>query len=131
MNLMEQFSRHLEFAGFGAYASEEEEGDIFYGQMPDAPDTAIGVFSQDSATPGSTSGARIQVYTRGAVGDAKTPYETACAIADALEGFIGFLGGDGAFVRIEVINAAQGMGLDDSGRHIYTSNYRVFYCEES
>ena len=129
MNLMEQFARHLEFEGFGTYASEEVPGDIFYGQMPDEPDEAICVFSQDSATPGSTSGARLQVYTRGAVGDAKTPYETACAMADALEGFIGFLGGDGAFVRVEVINAAQGMGLDDSGRHLYSSNYRVFYCD--
>lgn len=129
MNLMEQFARHLEFEGFGTYASEEAPGDIFYGQMPDDPDEAICVFSQDSATAGSDSGARLQVYTRGAVGDAKTPYETACAIAEALEGFIGFLGGDGAFVRVEVINAAQGMGLDDSGRHLYSSNYRVFYCD--
>lgn len=129
MNLMEQFARHLEFIGFGAYASEEEAGNIFYGQMPDEPDEATGVFSQDSATPGSASGARLQVYTRGAVGDAKTPYETACAMASALEGFIGFLYGDGAFVRIEGISCAQGMGLDDSGRHIYSSQYRVYYCD--
>lgn len=130
MNLMEQLARHLEFLGFGVYASEEEAGDIFYGQMPDAPDRAVCVFSQDSATPGSTGGARMQVFTRGAVGDAKTPYETACAIAEALDGFMGFLAGDGAYARIEAVSAAQGMGIDESGRHLYTSNYRIFYCEE-
>lgn len=129
MNLMEQLARHLEFLGFGVYASEQEAGDIFYGQMPDAPDSAVCVFSQDSAMPGSASGARMQVFTRGAVGDAKGPYEAACAIAEALEGFMGFLMGDGVYVRIEAVSVAQGMGLDESGRHIYSSNYRVFYCE--
>lgn len=129
MNLIEQFAKHLEFLGFGDYASEESDGNIFWANLPDKPDEAICVFSEDSGYPGSTSGARIQIYTRGEVGDAKMPYETACRITEEVRGFVGFLCGDGAYVRIDVTNSAQGMGLDDSGRHIFSSNYVVYYCD--
>ncbi|MBR3795963.1 MAG: hypothetical protein IKK34_08045 [Clostridia bacterium] len=129
MNLLEQVARHLEFVGIGNMATYEEAGDIYYGYLPDKPESAVCVFSSDSAYPGSKDGARIQIYTRGVVGDAKTPYELACRITDELRGYMGFLAGDGPDVQIEVINSAQGMGLDSSGRHIYSSNYRILYCD--
>lgn len=129
MNLLEQVARHLEFVGIGNVSTEENEGDIFYGHLPDQPGSAVCVFSTDSGYAGSEDGARIQIYTRGVVGDTKTPYERACRITDELRDFMGFLAGDGPDVQIKVINSAQGMGLDTSGRHIYVSNYRVFYCD--
>lgn len=130
MNLMEWIVDHLESVGLGTAATQEHDGDIFWGHMPDAPDCAVCVFPTDAAYPGSASGARIQIMCRGAVGDAKTPYERACAITGELEGFLGFLGGHGPYARVEVVNSAQGLGLDTRGRHIFVSNYRVFYCDD-
>lgn len=129
MNLIEQIADHMEFCGLGVCATLEHEGDLYWGQMPESPDAAVCVFSTDTAYPGSTSGARIQIMCRGAVGDARTPYERACAITDELGDFLGFLSGDGPYARIEVTNSAQGVGLDTRGRHIYVSNYRVYYCD--
>ena len=129
MNLIEQIAQHLEFCGLGFCATQEEPGDIFFGHMPDEPDEAVCVFSTDSGYGGSETGARIQIMTRGKVGDARTPYERACAITRELEGFSGYLAGDGPFARIDTVNSAHGMGADTSGRELYTSNYTVAYCD--
>lgn len=86
-------------------------------------------FSTDTGFSGSKDGARIQIYTRGGVGDAQWPYETACRITEELEGFIGFMAGDGVSVRVETVNSAQGLGTDTRGRELYSSNYLIYYCD--
>lgn len=128
MNFIEQIADHLEFVGIGTCATDESEGNIHWGNLPDSPDECACVFSTDTSYPGSDKGARIQITTRGKVGDWRTPYELACRITDELAEFSGFLSGDGPQARFDVVDSAHGMGLDDSGRHVYTSNYIVFYC---
>lgn len=127
MNLLEQFARHLEFLGFGTLSDAETEGDIFWAWMPDSPDNAIAVFSSDSAYAGSPEGARIQVLVRNKT--AKGAYELSQEIAEELAEFDGYLAGDGAHVNVEVINASAGLGDDGKKRELYSSNFRVYYCD--
>lgn len=127
MNLLEQVAYHLEFCGFGTVATAEADGNIHWGRMPDQPDECICVFSYDTATPGAPQGARVQVINR-----AKSPrvaYETSANIARELEDFSGFLAGDGAMATITVENAATGIGADIKKRELYSSNFRIHYCE--
>ncbi|MBE5797469.1 MAG: hypothetical protein E7327_08870 [Clostridiales bacterium] len=126
MNLLEELAAHLEWCGFGTLADEETDGDIQWARMPDSPDDCTCVYSTDSGVGGPDSTARIQIMTR-----AKSPrkaYELSCAIAEELDGFNGFLHGDGRGVIIEVINAATGLGPDTKKREIYVTNVAVRYC---
>ena len=127
MNLLEQFARHIEFLGYGTVSTSEAGGDIFWGWMPDSPDECVCVFSSDSAYAGAPNGARLQVITRAK--NARRAYERSQAIAEDLAEFTGYLGGDGASVSIEVINASAGLGADTKKRELYASNYRVYYCD--
>ena len=127
MNLLEQFARHIEFMGFGTVADAQTEGNIFWGVAPDAPDPMITVYSTDSGYAGSPDGARIQMIVRGK--SAKAAYELSQAIVEALAEYEGYLGGDGARAYIGVMNASQGIGSDDRKREMYSSNFRVIYCD--
>jgi len=127
MNLLEQFARHLEFLGFGTLSTNEAAGDIFWGWMPDAPDNCITVYSSDSAYAGAPDGARLQVMVRNRT--AKGAYELSQAIAEELAETTGYLAGDGAHVNIEVVNASAGLGPDNKKRELYSSNFRVYYCD--
>ena len=127
MLLIEQIADHLEFLGFGTLPTNAASGSIFWGTMPDTPDECVAVYSSDSAYAGAENGARIQIMTR-----AKTvarAYGLSQAIVEALVDFDGFLGGDGAHVRIDVENASAGIGTDSKKRELFSSNFRVFYCE--
>lgn len=128
MNLIEHIADHLDFEGIGTLATLHEEGNLYWGEMPDMPDLAVSVNSTDSSYGGSEEGARIQIICRGAVGDVRAPYELSCRITDVLEGFNGYLHGDGPQVIIKTLQTALGVGKDTRGRHLYTSNYRVWYC---
>lgn len=127
MNLLEQISRHLEFLGLGTVADDERpDGDIFWGRMPGEPVECVCVFSTDSGTPGSTTGARIQIFTRSR--STRKAYERSQAIAQALDEYEGYLAGDGARVLITVENASTGLGSDATKAEVYSSNFRVLYC---
>lgn len=126
MNLIEQFAIHLEFLGFGMVSTEESEGNIFWGLMPDRPDECICVFSTDSGVGGSYHPARIQVIVRGK--STKAAYELSQAIAEALDEYDGYLMGDGARASIGILNASVGLGTDNKKREMYSSNYLVHYC---
>ena len=128
MNLIEHIADHLDFEGVGKLATLEEDGNIFWGDMPDKPDNAVCVYSTDSSYGGSESGARIQIMCRGEVGDIRTPYELSCYITELLQDFNGFLHGDGPMVIIEALTTALGSGTGTTGRHYYSSNYQVRYC---
>lgn len=127
MNLIEQVARHLEFLGFGTCADSETDGDIFWGLMPDQPDTCICVFSTDSGYAGSPDGARVQIVTRART--ARAAYEASQSVAEALAEYSGFLAGDGANASISVLSASAGIGADEKKREMYSSNYRIFYCD--
>lgn len=127
MNLLEQFARHIEFMGHGIAADSETEGTIFWGWTPDVPDTCVTLFSNDSAYAGSPSGARVQMIVRGKT--AKAAYELSQAIVEDLAGFEGYLAGDGARASIDVVNASVGLGSDNKKRELYSSNFRVYYCD--
>ena len=127
MNLLEQFARHIEFLGFGTVADDETKGDIFWGWTPDKPDNCITVFSTDSGYAGSPTGARIQMIVRGKV--PKDAYTRSQAIVEALADFEGFLAGDGARASVTVMNASAGIGSDGKKREMYSSNFRVYYCD--
>lgn len=129
MNILEEVCSHLDFLNLGFMNTDEEAGDLFWGNLPDEPDKALAVMSTDSAFGGSSVGARLQIFTRGRAGDIRTPYEWAVAVCEQLEDYRGFLHGDGPYVRIEAVSVAQGCGTDTRGRHLYVSNYRVYYCE--
>ena len=127
MNLIEQFARHIEFLGYGTVADSETAGDIFWGWMPDTPDACVTVYSTDSSYAGSPGGARIQMIVRD-----KYPadaYERSQAIVEALAEYDGYLAGDGARAYIEVLNASVGLGGDTKKRELYSSNFRVYYCD--
>lgn len=126
MNLIEQIARHIEFCGFGQVSDREVAGDIFWGTMPDQPDNALCVFSTDSGYGGSVDGARVQVIVRAK--GTKAAYELSQRIVEELAEFDGYLAGDGARARIEVINASTGLGVDDKRRDMYSSNFLVHYC---
>jgi len=126
MNLIEQIARQLELFGFGTAADNETDGNIHWGRMPDKPDNCICVYSTNAAVPGDKDGARIQIMNR-----AKSPreaFETSANIAAELDGWRGFLGGDGSEAFITITNSAQGLGPDTMMREIYVSNIRVTYC---
>ncbi len=127
MNLIKHFAEHLEFCGLGVVSTRETDGNIFWGLMPDQPDYAICVFSADTGTPGSNLGARLQVMVRGTT--TKQAYECSQEIVDALDDFDGFLHGDGPQVKIQVMNASEGRGADAKTRELYSSNFRVLYCD--
>ncbi|MBQ9198370.1 MAG: hypothetical protein IJ157_14200 [Clostridia bacterium] len=123
MNLLREMAEHIEFCGFGRM-----DRDIFWGRMPDSPDACVCLFSSDSALPGEESGARLRLVNRAASpGEA---YERACGLAAALDGFDGFLAGDGRMARIDVTAAASGMGADGKKRELYRTELRVRYCGE-
>lgn len=126
MNLLEQIAKHLEFCGFGNTPDDVSPGNIHWGKMPDQPDNCICVFSNDTSFGGSESGARVQIYVRAKT--TREAYETSQAITEELVDFDGYLGGDGAHARIDVINSATGLGADSKQRELYSSNYRVYYC---
>lgn len=126
MNLIETLARHLDVCGFGTAADETQDGDIHWGRMPDQPDSCICVFSTDTAYPGAPNGARIQIMNRSK--SAREAYETSANIAEELEGWSGFLAGDGPHASISIINSAQGLGPDTKMREIYVTNIRVRYC---
>lgn len=126
MNLIETIAHHLEFCGFGTVATASQDGNIHWGRMPDDPDDCICVYSTDSAFPGAVNGARIQIMNR-----AKQPrkaYEIAYQIGCELDGFSGFLNGDGSMANIEVESCAVGLGADTKKRELYSTNIRVRYC---
>ncbi len=126
MNLLEELAAHLEWCGFGTLACAERDGNIHWARMPDEPDDCTCVYSTDSGVGGPDSTARFQIMTR-----AKRPrdaYELSYSIAQELDGFDGFLCGDGRGVIIEVINAATGLGPDTKKREIYVTNIAVKYC---
>ena len=127
MNLLEQFARHIEFLGYGTVSDNEHAGDIFWGWTPDSPTDCITVFSSDSAYAGAPNGARIQMIVRGR--NTKAAYERSQAIVEDLAEFEGYLAGDGARVSIEVINASAGIGSDNKKREMFSSNFRVRYCD--
>lgn len=127
MNLLEQIATHLEFCGFGKRPDENGPGDIYWGTMPSSPDKCIGIFSSDSGYRGSENGARIQIIVR-ADTDLEA-YTLAQDITEELADFDGFLGGDGAWVRIAVTNSATGLGADTKTRPLYSSNYVLHYCD--
>lgn len=126
MNLIEQIAYHIELLGFGHVATAEEDGDIYWGRMPDQPDDCIVVMSTDSAVPGAQYGARIQIMNRAK--STRKAYETSANLAAELDGFTGFLKGDGDNATIEVENAACGIGPDTKKREMYSTNIRVYYC---
>ena len=113
MNLLEQIARHLAFCGLGRV-----DEDIFWGR--------IGVFSTDGGADGTA--ARIQILNRAA--EPKAAYETACRIARAMDGFYGFLAGDGAMARITAESTAAGLGTDAKKRELYAANIRAATCAE-
>lgn len=126
MNILEELAHHLEFCGFGTIADAEHDGDITWARMPDEPDDCTCVFSTDSGVGGPESSARFQIMTR-----AKSPkkaYELSYNIAQEFDDFDDFLNGDGRLAKIEVINAAQGLGSDTKKREVYVTNIQVKYC---
>lgn len=128
MLLIEQIAKHVEFLGFGTLPTEAASGSVFWGTMPDSPDECIAVYSSDSAYAGAENGARIQIMTRGT--SVRRAYALSQAIVEALVDFDGFLAGDGAHVRIDVENASAGLGTDAKKRELFSSNFRVYYCED-
>lgn len=126
MNLIEQIASHIEFVGLGALNTDEQEGNVFWGNMPDAPDECVCVYSTDSAYAGSEDGARVQIIVRAKT--TKKTYEWSQAIAEEFAEFNGFLCGDGAMVDIAAINTSCGLGADTKRREMYSSNFRVKYC---
>jgi len=114
MNLLEEVAAHLAWCGLGE--------SVHWGRMPDAPDECVCVFSEGSAG----KGARMRILNRAC--DTRTAYETAARIAEALEGFRGFLAGDGTDVRIELENAAEGLGADGKKRELYANDVTVYLC---
>ena len=124
MNLLEQIAQHLAFCGFGRTAGAE--ANIYWGRMPDQPDDCVCVYSTDSALAGGTQGARIQLVNRSP--SPRRAYETAVEMAEALDGFDGFLAGEGALARIDVVSAAAGLGADAKKREMYAVNILVRYC---
>lgn len=122
MNIASQLAKHLEFEGFGIL-----DKTLFWGWMPDAPDTAVCVYSSDSGIPGTERYARLQIITRAAA--PKAAFELSQDIAEALDEYNGYLAGDGCKAIINIINASTGLGDDALRRSLYSTNITVLYCD--
>jgi len=127
VNLLEEMARQLALSGFGRAADGEQDGNIYWGHMPDRPDTCVCVYAEDNALPGSAAGARVRVVCRSA--SLREAYGTAAAIGDKLDGFRGFLGGDGADAAVDAGTTAVSLGADEKKRELYATDLRVRYCE--
>lgn len=127
MNILEWIARHIEFAGLGEMPSEDREGNLHWGHMPDSPDDSICVLSTDSSLPGSENGARIQIMVRAKT--TRRAYELSQQVAAELDDFDGFLAGDGPHAMIEALNTSAGLGADTKRRELYSSNFLVRYCD--
>ena len=121
MTLAEHLLLHLDFLGLGHTEA------LFFGLLPDAPDRALALMCRDAGVSGA---ARYQIYTRGLPGEILYPYRWALACGQALDGFCGYLHGDGPRARILVTCCAQGTGIDMRGRHLYLCTLEVWHCWE-
>lgn len=126
MNLLEEIAYHLEFERLGKVPNETEDGNIYYGKLPDDPSNAIAIMSSDSSFAGSEQGARIQILVRGE--SFKKAYNKSVEIVEAINYFSGFLHGDGMNASIFVENGPSGLGTDGKKRELYSINIRVYYC---
>ena len=126
MNLLEQVARHIAYLGFGRVPSAEEEGEIFYGTLPDSPDFAICVYATDASYPGSKTGARLQILVRGRTD--REAYRTCQDLAFALADYDGFLAGGLSRAVIDLMNGARGLGSDEKKRKLYACNIRLRFC---
>ena len=121
VNLLKEVACHLEFCGLGRV-----DGDIFWGRMPDGPEDCVGVFAANGGLPGAETAARVQILARAR--ETGGAYARACRIAEALDGFNGFLHGGGAAAKIEAAGAS-GRGEDEKKREMYMVEIRVKYGE--
>lgn len=120
MNLPEQVARHLAFCGLG-----RAEEDIYWGRLPDSPDRCIGVFALGGT---AEEGERIQVLNRGT--GPREAYETARRIGTVLDGFRGFLAGDGPWTLCDAEKWAESLAPDGKKREMYAAEVRLRCCPE-
>ena len=124
--ILEDMTKHLAFLGLGTIADEHQDGDLFYGLMPESPDAAVCFMASDAAMPGASQGARLQLIIRDMT--VRTAVRRIQKILDALDGFDGYLAGSGPRAIIQVESGAHGLGVDDRRRPMYSANLRVWYC---
>ena len=124
--ILEDMTRHLAFLGLGTIPDMINDGDLFYGLMPEKPDQAVCLMASDAAMPGAQEGARLQLIVRALT--VREATQRMQWILDRLDGFDGFLAGDGPKALIRVESGAHGLGVDDKRRPLYSANLRVWYC---
>lgn len=125
MHLLEQLIRQMSYEGLGALL--EDGGALCFGVMPPEPGHVICVIARDVRTPGDPDGAMVQVLVRGGEG-VMMALGPAQAVADAMDGWSGYLCGSGYRADIELVNGPADIGPDKSGRHLYAMNFCVRYC---
>lgn len=128
MHLIAQLARQLAESGHGTWPEAGRQGDVFYGMMPPKPDACLCVYAVDASVPGSENGARVQIVLRGPPGVTDPPLTLGMAVAEELDGWKGFLCGDGHYVKIAVENGPADIGPDENSRQMYSVNLRVRYC---
>ncbi len=126
MDLLTQLARQMAAMDLGALGGPG--GTLFIGQMPAAPVDAVALYARDLRTPGDDAGAVVQVLVRGDGGETAA-LTLAGRIAAALDGFCGYLCGDGFWADVRLLSGPADIGAGRTGHHEYAISFRVYYCE--
>ena len=125
MNILEECTAHLAALGFGTVSSREEDGNIFYGRLPERDGLTVCVMAADAGAPGRD--ARLEIVVRAA--SDREAFEVCDRIARAMDGFEGYLMGWGSRASVRLLNGAHGLGADARQRALYACNLTVRFCE--
>lgn len=129
-------AKYLDAQGLLSYEPASATGDTFIGHLPSSPDVAVMVMPYD-AEPLPERGSLpwdepiLQLMVRGAPDDPITPYATARALYEALQGLRYTTFDEGGDDQIFVVSArclqsdAFHLDVDENRRHRYVVNVAV------
>ncbi|SOB83137.1 minor capsid protein [Streptomyces sp. 1331.2] len=127
-DLLDGIARYLQAAGLLTYDPTGTTGDTFIETLPPAPDRAVqlslyGAGEPDAANPWDERA--LQVRVRGTA-DPRISRARAEAIYAALHGLAGIELPGGAWLVLCVAQQTPyPLGVDTTGRHEHTTNYRL------
>lgn len=129
------FARYLESKDILVFDEEGgQDGDCFWGYMPDQPDAAVMVTPTGGDEPSGTlayDSPHVQFLVRSPEGDPRPGFKRAKAIQNALNGLHHTTIAEGTNAEVYVVGCKalssdpSSIGEDDNGRHEFSINFAV------
>lgn len=126
---LEEFARLLGALGIGVYEPTTPNGNVFLGELPDAPDLAVAIATYPGGEADARLGydeLRVQFRVRGAHGDYRTGRALAQRIYDELHGMPSRYLPGGTWM-VDLVGLQSGpidVGKDVKHRPQWTVNFR-------